>query len=287
MLESLDRTNIGSLNLTEPAAPQFDFAKLMTPDDLTRCQTTIKNFSSGSRTIWSLGYQLMFELGVIIPEKSSIPMVLSMQPSYYFADPLDELEGWAYIKLFRPEFFAVFSELRGEHFKQAKESIYPYLEEQKSSITVAGWPDQFTFAPLDTTLLIAKFVFPNDQTTDLIDSLVPELVGGLGNFPESTASMKINWLNTARTLRILKPKVKSKLMLPNNLLDEGKALLEYSRNSSRSGQSSHSYFLDVLSAMKILTAEDLQMTSEGLKVIMQNDFDFQEKTPGLPETRKF
>ncbi|MDO8618662.1 MAG: hypothetical protein Q7R49_01815 [Candidatus Daviesbacteria bacterium] len=284
MLESLDRLNIGSINLPEPQISKrgFDVATMVSETDLVRIGKAIPGLKAKGGTDF---HNAVFSLSVIAPAEAD-----KFQGDEGLKIGLASLENLAYLKLSFPQIYREVSQGDRISLKESGENLYRHLRSLISSAD-KPWPSLKADAiDIPRSLFEARVLYPLSAFQDLIDIFVPGMVKTLGTPPSHLDPLSYyalgRWLIKARTLRIIAPETGIEINPDEEVWEEMKRqVLPLKKNRFRG---SLIVFTNMVADMKVLAAEEIKITNQGLDLIMSRPkVPITEAIPALPEVRKF
>lgn len=284
VLESLSKQgiNIKDLVIDEPIPVKsgVDFTNSVTPDNLVRIEDAIARLKSDNSRDF---LRAAFSLRVIFPKEAD---------NFEADENLlkdDELESWAYLKLYSPGTYRVLSRKKAAFLKEAGENLYRHLR-SLNAFADRPWPPRDD-GPIGIpkNLVVARILYPVNAFQDMIDFFVPGMVNTLNPDPplywESVEYLE-SWFRRARMLKILAPKSIDIKNLKKDNLDHLKDRVLSLQGSEFWGNLIK--FTNMAADMTIVAAEDVQVTNEGLVLIQKKELDpFVQSIPKIPVKRSF
>ncbi|MDO8618678.1 MAG: hypothetical protein Q7R49_01895 [Candidatus Daviesbacteria bacterium] len=272
MLESLGQTNIGHLNLEEPRNTDiFDPDKDITKSDWNRAFRVLADLRPKTLDYnYEVGLYAGHAVNMNIVDPGCTPY-LSLDATKlaefvedgFRYEPLDYSRSYYYLKMLYPEKFALHRIDRDEIRRVLSRSKY----NGKALLNTA-----FDFA-ITSPITYAAGKLDNDENFVKIKKVIEEEKLYL-RAPDNY------WVFLSM----------AKVAFPSHFsqFGEKETLLQGSARVAQhfaSGDEDH-YFMDVAAAMKILWADEIKITNQGMDLIRYHSF----KTtviPALPEVRKF
>ncbi|MDO8618650.1 MAG: hypothetical protein Q7R49_01755 [Candidatus Daviesbacteria bacterium] len=289
MLESLDQVNIGSINLEEPkklVGREFDVVGVLTRQDWNKIKNAIPKLKKQHQTEnenYGDFMKAVFSLNVLSPGEAH---------RFKVDDDLlgngENLENWTYLKLSFPEVFKNLTQKKGQTLEEAKQNLYRHIRSLGNFANSRPWyvgDDNKVNVP--RSLLEAKVLFPAAVSQPIIDFFVPNMIATLKPVSVSSRPNQYleNWLRNASILRMLSPvNIDEKFVSVTdwNIL---KSQILNLRGNNFFGDLTR--FTNMAASMRILSAEEVKITDQGLELIMPRPQEFVQNIPSIPEVRKF
>ena len=274
-----ERINIKDLTLEEPEKKRglpFDPERDITEEDWEGMKNDTKK--DRAEHMWYFFAKKVMSMNILLPEKMEELDLKNEETWQGMRDYLkkllkegsssDHLVSYATaMKIIFPERFSEFY-VGGEVWEGMKNRLNRERE-------AANW---WAFAIL---ALEMKILFP-DRSSEFLDDTARE---GMEKLLKKMRSEKIwyNYFQQAMQAKVLFPDRASDLYPDKTAWKEIKEHLMRARTDSR-GET----FLEIAMHMKLLAAEEIKITDQGLEIIMPKENpEFKEETPPMPQTRKF
>ena len=276
-----ERINIKDLTTEEPSKKEglpFDPEKEITEKDWNVIRRNLGLMFRGRKEShtsfdWPLFFSHIAAAKLLFPEKVNELGI----DEHALEEMKQDLEGHpgtiasflvmdANIKIFFPGGKGIETE---DFFSDAKKTLQRYRSQE-------NWP-YFAYYAMYTAIL-----FPNKISELNIDETAWQgMIDSLGHF------RNMEWVDLfarlASEMRLLCPERTSELGLDAAMWQKIKELFDLYRSEDK-----WIGILDLAKSSKLLAAEEIKITDQGLEIIMQREKpEFKEETPPIPQTRKF
>lgn len=273
VLESLnsDRVNIGRLVLEDPSPSSpnnLSYLEMIKTEDFTRINSSINRLRV--RKSWLGFVNTLSAYQIAFPEEASrikiSDKVWQDIEGVIFRDTV-ETEVLANLKL---SYSGRFRNLVGAHqdsFKDAGDNLYRHIG------GLRGFPLRDTL----NNLFIMKILYPTQRLDEHLNNFWPRLMQDLVALPDR------NWVTKAGKLRVLRPDVIQKFSLTDAHWSSFAETLDFFKKTK-----DWRTLVEMMYSLRVLKAEDVQITNEGLKLVFpQTPKPFLVEPSPLPTVRNF
>lgn len=286
MLETLNQTNIGSLNLEEPKTKtELPFG--MTEQDWDNMTEFCNDGSRPNLLIPDFQVILATSMKILFPDRRQPNLDKSPRVWEFLEKHIKDIRS----ELKKPERFNPNSTTMGDFcaYMLAAKTLFPnrlnFWDREHNWLALQPFLEGYGYyfgeegRSLEPAFKL-KMVYPEKQFPVMSEKYLEFVI-------EKTNRLrnKIVFAREVSFIKVLFPKIAGGFEIDESYWQEFRTHLE----GLRQGNFGITYvdFIENIMAMKILAAEKVTVTERGLEFIMPGEETFNSKVPALPEVRKF